>query len=56
VRRAGAKAGAREYWIVDPTTRTGDSFELVDGRYVQRSRGAAVLQSVVFAGVRVDLR
>lgn len=54
--RLYAKAGVREYWIVDPTTRTGDAFELVDGSYVQRSRGAAVLQSVAFAGVRVDLR
>jgi len=54
--RLYAKAGVREYWIVDPTTRTGDAFELVDGSYVQRSRGAAVLQSVAFTGVRVDLR
>lgn len=55
-RRLYASAGVREYWIVDPTTRTADQFELVDGRYVARSTSASVLRSVAFPGVRVGLR
>ena len=55
-RRLYASAGVREYWIVDPTTRTADQFELVEGRYVARATGAGVLRSVAFRGVKVGLR
>lgn len=47
-RRAYARAGLRHYWIVDPEVPAIATYDLLDGRYIERH--------VVCCDERLDLR
>jgi Uma2 family endonuclease len=50
------KAGVREYWIVDPESKTAQAFVLRDGAYVGRVYDSgSSLSSAVIEGLSVDL-
>lgn len=51
------RAGVREYWIVDPSARSVQSFVLEDGHYTARDLGTTgdVLKVSVLDGCFIDL-
>lgn len=50
-----AMAGVREYWIVDPESRTVDVFRLQDGRYERIPVLNGVARSEVLAGFEIEV-
>jgi len=51
-----ASFGAPSYWIVDPTARVLEIYELHDGRYLRTGGGAeGVLEIAAFPGLSIDL-
>lgn len=50
------RAGVREYWMVDPESRTVNAFTLEDGRYIARFSGEGeTLEVQILPGCAIDL-
>lgn len=48
-------AGVAEYWIVDPSKRSVDVLELIEGRYVKTENVDGIARSTVVPGVEIEL-
>jgi Uma2 family endonuclease len=48
--------GVREYWLVDPGTKTFDVLALRDSDYEKLAQPTGVAQSQVIEGLEIDLK